>query len=110
MADLHSNARIYKGKNGGGRFFVDYCNGHTSPNIKTLYFNSNAAALGAALMDSQKVQLFHEHVLVKEAATGVPTPWHQDALLLRRWRQTVSMWIRLMTCLEPRTGIHFWLA
>ena len=26
MADPDPNARIYTGKDGGGRFFVDYCN------------------------------------------------------------------------------------
>ena len=47
-------------------------------------------------MDSQQVQLFHEHVLVKEAATSVPTPWHQDApYYCVDSNKTVSMWIPL---------------
>ena len=33
MADPDPNARIYTGKDGGGRFFVDYCNWGASPNI-----------------------------------------------------------------------------
>ena len=79
MADPDPNARIYRGENRDGRFFEDYCNWARIPEYSDFIFNSNAAALGAALMDSRQVQLFHEHVLVKEAATGVPTPWHQDA-------------------------------
>ena len=34
MADPDPNARIYKGENGGGRFFVDYCNWSRIPEYK----------------------------------------------------------------------------
>ena len=114
MADPDPNARIYKGENGGGRFFVDYCNWSRIPEYRDFIFNSYAASLGAALMDSQQVQLFHEHVLVKEAATGVPTPWHQDApYYCVESAKTVSMWIPLDdvprdTTLEFISGSHKW--
>ena len=29
-------------------------------------------------MQSQTVQLFHDHVLVKEPGTSKDTPWHSD--------------------------------
>ena len=108
------NARIYRGENGGGRFFVDYCNWSRIPEYKDFIFNSNAAALGAELMNSQQVQLFHEHLLVKEAATGVPTPWHQDAPdYCIEGAMTVSLWIPLddvprETTLEFISGSHLW--
>ena len=114
MADPDPNARIYKGKQGGGRFFVDYCNWARIPEYKEFIFNSDAAALGAELMESQQVQLFHEHVLVKEAATGVPTPWHQDApYYCVDSTKTVSLWIPLdevprETTLEFVSGSHHW--
>jgi ectoine hydroxylase-related dioxygenase (phytanoyl-CoA dioxygenase family) len=114
MADPDPNARVYKGKDGGGRFFVDYCNWARIPEYKDFIFNSDAAALGAELMDSQQVQLFHEHVLVKEAATGVPTPWHQDApYYCVDSAKTVSLWIPLddvprETTLEFISGSHQW--
>ena len=114
MLDPDPNARIYKGENGGGRFFVDYCNWARIPEYKDFIFNSAAATLGAELMDSQQVQLFHEHVLVKEAATGVPTPWHQDApYYCVDSAKTVSMWIPLdvvprETTLEFVSGSHKW--
>ena len=79
MDDPDPNARIYKGEEGTGRFFVDYCNWDRIPEYKDFIFNSPAAAIAGKLMNSKSVQLFHEHVLVKEAQTGVPTPWHQDA-------------------------------
>ena len=96
MADPDPNARIYTGKHGGGRFFVDYCNWTRIREYKEFIFNSDAAAVGAELMESKQVQLFHEHVLVKEASTGVPTPWHQDApYYCVDSAKTVSLWIPL---------------
>lgn len=114
MADPDPNARIYKGENGGGRFFVDYCNWARIPEYKDFIFNSAAAEIGAELMDSRQVQLFHEHVLVKEAQTGVPTPWHQDApYYCVDGPKTLSLWIPLdevprETTLEFIAGSHKW--
>ena len=108
------NARIYKGKNGNGRFFVDYCNWDRIAEYKNFIFNSNAAHIGATLMNSQNVQLFHEHVLVKEASTDVPTPWHQDApYYCVTGPKTVSLWVPLDTIerdttLEFVSGSHLW--
>ena len=114
MADPDPNARIYKGENGGGRFFVDYCNWDRIPEYRDFIFNSPAAAVGAELMESNQVQLFHEHVLVKEAQTGVPTPWHQDApYYCVDGPKTLSLWIPLdevprETTLEFISGSHKW--
>ena len=79
MNDLNASARIYTGKSGGGRLFVDYCNWFRVAEYKDFIFKSNTAKIAAELMGSKTVQLFHEYVLVKEACTDVPTPWHQDA-------------------------------
>ena len=114
MNDPDPNARIYKGENGNGRFFVDYCNWDRIAEFKNFIFNSNAAHIGAALMNSQNVQLFHEHVLVKEASTDVPTPWHQDApYYCVTGPKTVSLWVPLDTIerdttLEFVSGSHLW--
>ena len=114
MADPDPNARIYKGDKGGGRFFVDYCNWDRIAEYKDFIFNSKAAELGAELMNSQSVQLFHEHVLVKEAQTGVPTPWHQDApYYCVDGPKTLSLWVPLdevprETTLEFLAGSHKW--
>lgn len=114
MADPSPNARIYRGKDGGGMFFGDYCNWGRIPEYREFIFNSAAAALGAELMDSRQVQLFHEHVLVKEAAADVPTPWHQDApYYCVDGPKTVSLWIPLddvprETTLEFISGSHSW--
>ena len=114
MREPAPNGRIYKGDNGGGRFFVDYCNWARIDEYKDFIFKSSAAEIGAELMGSQKVQLFHEHVLVKEAATGVPTPWHQDApYYCVSGPKTLSLWIPLdivprETTLEFISGSHKW--
>lgn len=62
-----------------GRFFEDYCNWSRIPEFERVARESPAATVAAALTDSRRVQLFHEHVLVKEPGTSKPTPWHQDA-------------------------------
>ena len=62
-----------------GRFFDDY-NRQRIPPFEKVIRESDAAAVAADLMSSQTVQLFHDHVLVKEPGTAKPTPWHQDAL------------------------------
>jgi ectoine hydroxylase-related dioxygenase (phytanoyl-CoA dioxygenase family) len=114
MADPDPTARIYRDENGGGRFFVDYCNWDRIPEYRNFIFNSPAAEIAAELMDSEQVQLFHEHVLVKEAQTGIPTPWHHDApYYCVDGPKTVSLWIPLdevprETTLEFIAGSHLW--
>ena len=62
-----------------GRFFDDYCNWQRIPQFEQVIRNSAVASVAADLMGSQMVQLFHDHVLVKEPGTSKPTPWHQDS-------------------------------
>ena len=78
MAEPSADVKIYKGREGGGRFFGDYCNWDRIPEYKDFIFNSPAAEIGRQLMGTKTARLFHEHVLVKEASAGVATPWHQD--------------------------------
>ncbi len=61
-----------------GRFFDDYCNWTRIPEFKEVIHASDVAAVAANLMGSSRVQMFHDHVLVKEPGTSKPTPWHQD--------------------------------
>jgi ectoine hydroxylase-related dioxygenase (phytanoyl-CoA dioxygenase family) len=62
-----------------GRFFDDYCNWTRIPEFEDTIRTSLAAAVAADLMGSNRVQVFHDHILVKEPGTSKPTPWHQDA-------------------------------
>jgi len=62
-----------------GRFFDDYCNWTRIPEFSDFVHTSPAAEVAALLMQTPRVQMFHDHVLVKEPGTSKPTPWHQDA-------------------------------
>lgn len=98
------SGRSYTGETGSGRFLSDYCNWQRIPEYRDFIFNSPAAEIGRQLMSSQTVQLFHEHVLVKEAQAGVATPWHQDGpYYCVRCPQTVSLWIPLDDVPRERT-------
>lgn len=77
----------------GGRFFDDYCNWTRIPEFETVIRKSPAAEVAADLMRSNGVQVFHEHVLVKEPGTSKPTPWHQDGpYYFVEGIQNVSFW------------------
>jgi len=62
----------------GGRFFDDYCNWSRIPEFGHVIRASPIGEVAADLMKSSRVQIFHDHVLVKEPGTSKPTPWHQD--------------------------------
>ena len=61
-----------------GRFFEDYCNWERIEEFKDFIFNSPAAEIVAQSTRSKKIQVFHEHIFLKEARTKKETPWHQD--------------------------------
>lgn len=96
-----------------GRFFDDYCNWQRIPEFSAVIKESAAGAVAADLMDSQTVQIFHDHVLVKEPGTSKPTPWHQDSpYYFVEGRQTVSFWTPLDPVRESTlrcvAGSHRW--
>ena len=97
----------------GGRFFDDYCNWQRIPEFESVIRDSPAAEVAADLMESQSVQLFHDHILVKEPGTSKPTPWHQDGpYYFVEGRQTVSFWSPLdpvqAASLRCVAGSHLW--
>lgn len=96
-----------------GRFFDDYCNWTRIPEFQNAIEASPAAAVAADLMASSAVQLFHDHILVKEPGTSKPTPWHQDApYYFVEGMQTVSFWSPLDPVREASlrcvAGSHKW--
>jgi ectoine hydroxylase-related dioxygenase (phytanoyl-CoA dioxygenase family) len=96
-----------------GRFFDDYCSWQRIPEFREVIFKSGVAGVAAALMGSQRVQLFHDHVLVKEPGTTKPTPWHSDGpYYFVEGRQTVSFWSPLDPVREASlrcvAGSHLW--
>jgi len=96
-----------------GRFFDDYCNWTRIPEFERAIHGSPVAEVAADLMQSKSVQLFHDHVLVKEPGTAKPTPWHQDGpYYFVEGRQTVSFWSPLDPVREATlrcvAGSHLW--
>ena len=61
-----------------GRFFEDYCNWQRISEFKNFAENSPAAQIVAEATGSKSIQLFHEHIFVKDPGTSKETPWHQD--------------------------------
>ncbi|MEM8699129.1 MAG: phytanoyl-CoA dioxygenase family protein [Pseudomonadota bacterium] len=77
-----------------GRFFDDYCNWQRIPEFEAVIRDSPASRIAAEVMQSPHAQFFHDHVLVKEAGTPKPTPWHADSpYYFVEGSQTVSFWI-----------------
>ncbi|MFJ9989245.1 phytanoyl-CoA dioxygenase family protein [Pseudomonas putida] len=97
-----------------GRFFEDYCNWQRIPAFTDFVRNSPAAGLAGELMGARQVQVFHDHILVKEPGTNKPTPWHQDLpYYCVDGQQTASYWIPLDPVSSSNTlsvvlGSHRW--
>ena len=64
--------------NENGRFFEDYCNWKRIPEFEKCIKESPAAQIVAEATGSKSIQLFHEHIFVKDPGTSKETPWHQD--------------------------------
>ena len=107
-------ARFYTPEGAAGFFFGDYCNWSRIAAYRDFAFESGIAPLAAHLMHSRKVNLFHEHVLVKEPQTEEPTPWHHDQpYWVVDGEQVCSIWIPLDAvardvCVEFIAGSHRW--
>ncbi len=61
-----------------GRFFEDYCNWERIKEFKDCILNSLGAQIVAEATNSTSIQIFHEHIFIKEPGTNKETPWHQD--------------------------------
>ncbi len=96
-----------------GRFWDSYCNWQAIPEFETVIRQSPAAAVAADLMGADVVQVFHDHVLVKEPGTAKPTPWHQDGpYYFVEGEQTLSFWVPLDPVTDATlrcvAGSHRW--
>jgi ectoine hydroxylase-related dioxygenase (phytanoyl-CoA dioxygenase family) len=106
--------RSYKPADGSAPFFQDYCNWQRFPAYRAAMLDTDMAEAAALLMRSKTARIFHEHVLVKEPGSSMPTPWHQDQpYYLVEGRQSVSFWVPLdpitrEIALEYVTGSHKW--
>ena len=77
-----------------GRFVEDFCTWRHNAAYREILCQSALPHVAAQLMRSTLVRLYHDHLLVKEAGTRQPTPWHQDQPYYNvSGRQNVSFWI-----------------
>ncbi len=77
-----------------GRFVEDFCTWQSNPDYRSIFCDTALPTIAAQLMQSQTVRIYHDHLLVKEAATRQATPWHQDQPYYNiTGRQNVSFWI-----------------
>ncbi len=79
-------------------FFQDYCNWSRIPAFSEFVFQSAAAEIAAALMQSQTAKFFHEHTLVKPAGGSTVTPGIMTSLTIAspadRTSASGSRWTR----------------
>lgn len=79
-----------------GAYFGDYVNWRRFFDFRKVCEEGPLGAVAGCLMSARRVQLFHEHVLVKEPGTADATPWHQDLpYYCMDGIQTVSIWVPL---------------
>ena len=94
LAHLSPLALVASQPDDPGRFVEDFCTWQTNPDYAAILRHSCLPAVSAALMQSQTVRIYHDHLLVKEPGTRQSTPWHQDQPYYNvQGRQNVSYWI-----------------
>ena len=105
---------VYEKNNNLEVFYDDYCNWNRISEYKEFLFKSNIAKQASILMKSNTVNLFHEHVLIKEPGSKKRTPWHQDQpYYCVDGKDNCSLWIPLdkiskKNCPEFIRGSHKW--
>ena len=94
LAHLSPLALVASEPDDPGRFVEDFCTWQANADYRRILQDSALPHLAAQIMQSQAVRLYHDHLLVKEAGTRQPTPWHQDQPYYNvGGHQNVSFWI-----------------
>ncbi|MDI1351841.1 MAG: phytanoyl-CoA dioxygenase family protein, partial [bacterium] len=78
LSTLSPRAKIASKSHDPGLFVEDFCNWQHNEYYRKIIFETCLGSTAAQLMQSQMVQLYHDHLLVKEPGTQQITPWHQD--------------------------------
>lgn len=72
------NVEVYTKPGDPGYFFNDFDLWTHVPEMKAFAFNGPCAEIAGRLMGSSHVNLFFDHLFVKEPGTEGKTHWHQD--------------------------------
>jgi len=114
LKDPGPHARENTSINENGRFFEDYCNWDRITEFEKFAKESPAAQIVAEATNSNSIQVFHDHIFVKNPDTNKPTPWHQDMpYYCVDGEDTGSYWIPLDEVSKENTlkiilGSHKW--
>ena len=86
-------AQVYTKPGDRGRSWGDHAMWERIPEFKNFILHSPAAAIAARLTGSPHVNLFYDHLIVKEPDTEQRTPWHQDQpyWAVQGW-QIITLW------------------
>lgn len=94
LRQLSPRAKIASHSDDPGLFVEDFCTWQHNTYYQQVIFESPLAAAAGLLMQSSAVQLYHDHLLVKEPGTRQRTPWHQDQPYYNiEGKQNCSFWI-----------------
>ena len=114
LANPGPHAETYTTGEDPGHFFNDFDLWRHVPELERFIFEGPCAALAARLMGTRRVNLFYDHVFVKEPRTLGFTPWHQDQpyMAVAGW-QFCANWIPLDPISSDRAlefvrGSHRW--
>jgi ectoine hydroxylase-related dioxygenase (phytanoyl-CoA dioxygenase family) len=94
LAHLSPLAQVASPGDDPGKFVEDFCTWQSNPAYAEIMRDSALPAMAQALMQSEQVRIYHDHLLVKEPGTRQVTPWHQDQPYYNvSGRQNISFWI-----------------
>jgi ectoine hydroxylase-related dioxygenase (phytanoyl-CoA dioxygenase family) len=94
LSHLSPLAQVASQGDDPGKFIEDFCTWQSNPAYAAILRHSALPAVAQALMQSETVRIYHDHLLVKEPGTRQATPWHQDQPYYNvSGRQNVSFWI-----------------
>lgn len=112
VADPSRRAKVASADDDPGFFLEDFCTWRQRAEFTEFVKSTALAEIAATLMGSERVTMYHDHVLVKEPRTRQRTPWHQDQPYYDvEGHQNVSFWIPVDTVplessLELVAGTH----
>lgn len=107
MAAPSEVAREYA-KDGAGRFITDHHMHRRIEAFRKFTFESAAARITARLLGSQRLNLFDEHLLVKEPGTENPIYWDQDLPYYElAGTQICSIWVPLDRVTRESGAVRF---
>jgi ectoine hydroxylase-related dioxygenase (phytanoyl-CoA dioxygenase family) len=94
LAHPSPRAKVASAREDPGWFIEDFCCWQENAAYRRFIFESALGEVGAALMGSAGVRLYHDHMLTKEPGTRARTPWHQDQPYYNiSGSQNCSFWI-----------------